>query len=98
MLQRAVICNRTLPNTKQIIQNHCHFLKVNKAQQKIFSIKPLLAFGKNKCLKQLIGGNVIQNYKSIKKKKNQQIRGMYTLYTWNTVTTLFIGAEQTFVL
>ena len=69
MLQRAVICNRTLHSTKQIIQNHCLFLKVNKALQKIFSIKLLLAFGKNKCLKQLIGGNVIQNYKSIKKKK-----------------------------
>ena len=71
VLQRAVICNRTLLNTKQIIQNHCLFLKVNKAQQKISSIKPLLAFCKNKCLKQLIGGNAIQNYKSIKKTNNK---------------------------
>ena len=46
----------------------------NKSLQKTFSIKPLLAFRKNKGLKQLIGENTIQMLK-IYKKQTIKLKG-----------------------
>ena len=51
VLLRAVIYNRTLPDIKRIIQNHCPILMANKFLQKTFSVKPLLAYHKNKILR-----------------------------------------------
>ena len=50
-------------NIKQTIWNHWSILKTNKALEKTFSVKPVIAFRKkNKTnLEQLIGGKTIQN-------------------------------------
>ena len=53
--------NHTLPNIKETIQNRWSILKTNKALEKTFSVKLIIAFRKNKSLKQLIGGSTIQN-------------------------------------
>ena len=62
--------NRTLPNTKQITQNHWSILKRNKAVEITFSIKPITAFRKSKSLKQLIEGNKISGKQTINMKGN----------------------------
>ena len=54
-----------------MIQNHRSILKTNKAEEKTFSVKPIIAFRKIKSLKQLIGGSTIQNDKNIKKSSNK---------------------------
>ena len=67
VLQLTVTYNHTLPNVKQVIQNHWSILNTNKALERAFSIQPIIAFCKNKRLKQLIEGNTIQNNRNIKK-------------------------------
>ena len=67
----TVTYNRTLSNVKQIIQNYWSILKTNKALEKFFSVEPIIAFRKNKGLKQLIEGSTIQNDKNIKKSSNK---------------------------
>ena len=59
VLQLTVTYNHTLPNVKQVIQNHRFILNTNKALERAFSIQPIIAFCKNKRLKQLIEGNTI---------------------------------------
>ena len=75
VLPLTMTCNCTPPNIKQIIQNHWPILKTNKTLQKTFSIEPVIAFRKKKkkkkSLKQLIGGNTIQNDKNIKKSNSK---------------------------
>ena len=71
VLPLTVTYNRRLPNIKQIIQNHWSILKTNKALVKTFPVEPIIAFCKNKSLKQLIGGNTIQNDKNIKISSNK---------------------------
>ena len=63
VLPLTVTYNNTLANIKPIIPNHWFILKTNKA----FSVKPIIAFLKNKSLKQLIRGNTIQTDNHIKK-------------------------------
>ena len=58
-------------NIKQYKTNNSK-LKANKALEKTFSIKPIIAFCKNKIRKQLTGGNTMQYYKKIKKIKIQK--------------------------
>ena len=86
--------NGTLPDIKQLIQNHGSILKTNKALEKTFSVEPIIAFRKNKSLKQLIGGSTIQNDKNMKKLSNKYegkctpyksgIRSMCRLQVQNT--------------
>ena len=44
VLPLTVTHNRTLPNVKQIIQNHWSILKTNKALEKTFSVEPIITF------------------------------------------------------
>ena len=71
VLPPTVTHNHTLPNIKQIIQNHWSILKTNKVLEKTFSIEAIIAFRESKTLKQLIGRNTIQSDKNIKKSKQQ---------------------------
>ena len=71
VLPLTVTYNGTLLNIKQIIQSHWSILQTNKALEKTFSTEPIMAFRKNKSLKQVIGGNTIQNDKNIKKEINK---------------------------
>ena len=59
MLQLTVTYNHTLPNVKQVIQNHRSILNTNNALERAFSIQPIITFCKNKRLKQLIEVNTI---------------------------------------
>ena len=59
-LTLCVTYNKTLPKIKTILGKHWHILNVNPELKKVFENKPLLAFRKNKNLRQLIGGNTIE--------------------------------------
>ena len=61
--------NRTLPNIKQIKQNHWSILKSNKSLEKTFSTEPITVFRKKKP-KKLIG----RNYQNDKKSRNKSER------------------------
>ena len=71
VLPLTVTYNRRLPNIKQTIQNHWPISKTNKVLEKNVSVEPIIAFRKNKSLKQLIEGSTIQNDKNIKKSSNK---------------------------
>ena len=75
VLPLTVTYNGTVPNIKQIIENHWSILKTNKALEKTFSVEPIIAIGKNKSLKKLIGGSTIQNDKNIKKSSKINMKG-----------------------
>ena len=93
VLPRIVTYNPTFPNIKQIFRKHWSILKTNKA----FSVEPIIAFRKTKSLKQLIGGNTIQNDKIIKKSRSKYEGKCTPCKIWNTVTVLFTGTKHTFI-
>ena len=64
-LTLCVTCNKTLPNIKTIIEKHWHILNVNPELRKVLENKPLLAFRRNKNLRQLIGGNTTGKNKKL---------------------------------
>ena len=64
-LTLLVTYNNTLPNIKIILEKHWHILNVNPELKKLFENKSLLAFRKNKNLRQLIGGNTIEKNKKL---------------------------------
>ena len=64
-LTLCVTYNKTLPNMKTIIEKHWHILNVNPELRKVLENKPLLAFRKNKNLRQLIGGNTTGKNKKL---------------------------------
>ena len=48
-----------------MLEKHWHILNVNPELKKVFENKPLLAFRKNKNLRQLIGGNTMVKSKTL---------------------------------
>ena len=48
-----------------MLEKHWYILNVNPELKKVFENKPLLAFRKNKNLRQLIGGNTIEKNKKL---------------------------------
>ena len=64
-LTLCVTYNKTLPKIKTILEKHWHILNVNPKLKKVFENKSLLAFRKNKNLRQLIGGNTIEKNKKL---------------------------------
>ena len=54
--------NPVLPNIKEIINKHWHILSIDSTFKEILNnLQPMIAFRKNKSLKQLIGTNTIRN-------------------------------------
>ena len=66
----SVTYNKNLPNIKSILDKHWHILKSNNQHEQIFKENPIIAFRKNKSLKDIIGGNTIEeNKRKLKVKK-----------------------------
>ena len=49
--------NKTLPNIKNVIDQHWHILSINENLRKVFDKRTFIAYRKNTNLYQLIGGN-----------------------------------------
>jgi len=58
--------NRTLPNIKSILQKNWNILQINPSLQTVFENHPVIAYRKNRNLKQIIGGNFLSESKLLK--------------------------------
>ena len=64
--------NRTLPNIKKVIHEHWHLLQINPKLKNPFQGKPIIAYKRNRNLRETIGSNKILNNKVIKKKESRK--------------------------
>ena len=62
---------RTL-NIKKVIDEHWHLLQINPKLKNAFQGKPIIAYKRNRNLKEIIGSNKILNNKVIRKKKAEK--------------------------
>ena len=64
-LPLTVTYNRTLPDLKTIIDKNWHILQIEPKLKEIFAEPPILAFKRNKNLRDIIGGNKLFDNKKI---------------------------------
>ena len=69
--------NRTLPKIKEIVMKHWHLLHIKPNLAEIFQNPPILAFRRNKNLRDIIGTKLIENCK-VKRKFKNKIQGKCT--------------------
>ena len=69
--------NRTLPKKKEIVMKHWHLLHVNPNLAEIFQNLPILAFRRNKSLRDMVGTKLIENGK-VKRKCTNKIQDKCT--------------------
>ena len=69
--------NRALPKIKEIVVKHWHLQHINPNVTEIFQNPPILAFCRNKNLRDIIGTKLIANGK-IKRKFTSKIQVKYT--------------------
>ena len=69
--------NRTLPKIKEIVVKHWHLLHIKPNLVEIFQNPPILAFRRNKNLRDIIGTKLIENSK-VKMKFKNKIQGKCT--------------------
>ena len=67
----VVTYNRTLPNIKSILEKHWPTLQIDDNLKEVFNEKPMIAFKRNKNLRDLIGGNNIVNNKVARRKEQR---------------------------
>ena len=68
----VVTFNRTLPDIRSIINKHWPILQVNAELKDVFSEPPILAFKRNKNLKDFIGSNRIVEGKVFRPRKGKE--------------------------
>ena len=66
--------SRSLPNISKVVRKYWNILSINKAFKEIFQNEPIIAFRRNKNLKELIGSSKIEHNK-VKKHKNIMKKG-----------------------
>ena len=64
--------NRTPPNIKGIIDKHWHLLQISPKLRNTFQEKPIIAYKRNRNLKEIIGINKVLNNKVIQKKRAEK--------------------------
>ena len=69
--------NRTLAKIKETVMKHWHLLHINPNLAEIFQNPPILAFRRNKSLRDITGTKLIENGK-VKRKYTNKIRGKCT--------------------
>ena len=57
----SVTYSRTLPNIREIINNHWHILNINNTFGNVLKVTPVIAFRKNTSLRQIIGSSTISH-------------------------------------
>ena len=61
----TVTYNMTLPDLKKRIDKNWHILQIQPKLKEVFTEPPILAFKRNKNLKDIIGGNKIFDNKNV---------------------------------
>ena len=70
-------CNRTFPKIKEVVMKHWNLLHINPNIAEIFQSAPILAFRRNKNLRDIIGTKLIENAK-VKRKFMNKVQGKCT--------------------
>ena len=81
----SITYNRTLPKFKSIVDKNWHLLQVNLELKERFQSSPIIAFRKNKNLKQIIGSNTIEHNKKLIR-SNDKVNGKSSPCLSNTRT------------
>ena len=63
----VITYNTQLPNLKEAIDKHWNILNINTQMQNIFKDKPIIAFRRNKNLRDILGQKTLRNGKIIRK-------------------------------
>ena len=80
-LPLTVTYNRTLPDLKTIIDKNWHILQIQPKLKEIFAEPPILAFKRNKNLRDIIRGNkLFDNKRILNVKKFNHLREMPTIF------------------
>ena len=79
-LPLTVTYNRTLPDLKTIIDKNWHILQIEPKLKEIFAEPPILAFKRNKNLRDIIGGNKRFDNKKFLNVKKFNKREMPTMF------------------
>ena len=89
--------NKNLPNINTTINTHWHLLQTNTAISKSFKAKPMVAFRRNKNLRDLIGQTHISNGKKILGKSKKKTGSCYAcLNHGNNLCCKHIISTKTF--
>ena len=95
----SITYNRTLPNIKSIVDKHWHVLQVNPELKERFQSSPIIAFRKNKNLKQIVGSNTIEHHKKLIRSNNGKsspcLSNTRTLCCKQVVSTTSFKSNQT---
>lgn len=75
--------NKTLPNLKNILAKNWEVLSINKEIGKKFTKKPFIAYRRNPNLRELLGGNRIENGRVVKRKRKRRRLGKCSPCTTN---------------
>ena len=84
-LPLSVTYNRTLPNIKNLLQQHWHLFKINPTLEETFQQSLTLAFRRNQNLKDIISCNKIE-FNKMKRKSLTLAKGKCTPYLSNNRT------------
>ena len=84
-IPNSITYNGTLPKIKSIVDKHWHVLQVNPEVKERFQLSPIIAFCKNKNLKQIIGSNMIEHNKKLIR-SNNKVNGKSSPCLFNTRT------------
>ena len=63
--------NKSLPNMKNVLAENWALLSINRELSKKFRTEPLIAYRRNPNLRQLLGGNKIENGQVVKRTQNK---------------------------
>ena len=86
---------RTLPNIKKIIDEHWHLLQINPKLKNTFQANPIIAYKRNKNLKEIIGSNKILNNKVIRKIKKQKRSTFFVAHVTQEVIIFVVNNWKT---
>ena len=62
--------NQTLPNFRKILSDNWSLLKINSRLKHVFNEQPVIAYRRNKNLRDVIGDTTIKNNKVVRKQKS----------------------------
>ena len=98
----SITYNQTLPKIKSIVDKHWHVLQVNPELKKRFQSPPIIAFRKNKNLKQIIRSNTIEYNKKLIRSNNKVngksspcLSNIRTICCKQVVSTISFKSNQT---
>ena len=66
--------NRSLPNIRTVMESNWHLLQTNEELAKAFEDKPILAFRRNRNLRDILGGMRLENNSKVTKKPSKSGR------------------------